>query len=496
MFAATLPGVSFRFLCCCIADEDLETDHIDAVKAFTQAGVDHRILVDMPEAPDPAEDGRRSAFCLLLLKALEGIKQGAFLWAGHNRKAWLKLGFVSWMNEPNLYLHVGLRIRVGVFADDTLVGYPKAVEEQYKAIKAEYSKLINIDSVSISPVLKFTGVQIERNRSQGTVTIHQYRYIEQLTEEYKGQFEKVDVPHGVSKEERHNFDNLKPAETKDLIDRGEYLKLLGKLVWPATMTRPDISFATNTLCGFVHSASRTHFQLGLNVVGYLAATPKLGITFGGRLQIPLGLSEMPESFEASCGLYIVHDSSWGTRARPMGGFVVMYMNGPIDWAANNLKIVPSSSHEAESAVAARAAKAGIFARELAKNNGRTVVGPTPALGDNKAHQTSVQQMGASARTRYYERAILLFKRAVLLLILNPLLVSTENMTADIFTKATDRNTFTKLRNAMMNVHGNLRQQLEASYVASTGRIRRNIGALFDTVTRHLGAETAATREKE
>ena len=35
VFAATLPGVSLRVLIACIADEDLETDHIDAVKAFT-----------------------------------------------------------------------------------------------------------------------------------------------------------------------------------------------------------------------------------------------------------------------------------------------------------------------------------------------------------------------------------------------------------------------------------------------------------------------------
>ena len=37
IFAATLPGCSMRFLFACIADEDLETDHVDAVKAFTQA---------------------------------------------------------------------------------------------------------------------------------------------------------------------------------------------------------------------------------------------------------------------------------------------------------------------------------------------------------------------------------------------------------------------------------------------------------------------------
>ena len=64
------------------------------------------------------------------------------------------------------------------------------------------------------------------------------------------------------------------------------------------------------------------------------------------------------------------------------------------------------------------------------------------------------------REQVRERAVLLFKRAVLLLILSPFLVPTSDMLADIFTKATERGTFTRLRNAMMNVHGPLRHRLQ------------------------------------
>ena len=74
VFAATLPGVSFRVLLVCIADENLETDHIDAVKAFTQADIDREVHVEMPEGFDTP------GYVLLLRKALEGIKQGANLW--------------------------------------------------------------------------------------------------------------------------------------------------------------------------------------------------------------------------------------------------------------------------------------------------------------------------------------------------------------------------------------------------------------------------------
>ena len=143
--------------------------------------------------------------------------------------------------------------------------------------------------------------------------------------------------------------------------------------------------------------------------------------------------------------------------------------------------MPDSSHEAESAQASRAAKAGTYTRMLLRNNGRVIVGATPCFGDNKANSVSSQQVGSTARTRYYERAVLLFKRAVLLRILSVILVTTDNMPADIFTKATDKATFTRMRNMMMNVHGPLRSALEKSFRAATGSLRRLLGSVYGTV---------------
>ena len=159
----------------------------------------------------------------------------------------------------------------------------------------------------------------------------------------------------------------------------------------------------------------------------------------------------------------------------------MFCNGAVDWSAGALKIVPGSVHEAESAQASRAAKATTYARMLLRNNGRKVVGPTPCFGDNKANFTSSQQVGSTARTRYYERAVLLFKRAVLLRILSTLHVGTNDMVADIFTKATDKPTFIRMRNMMMNVHGPLRMALEKSFRAATGSLRRLLGSVYGTV---------------
>ena len=134
--------------------------------------------------------------------------------------------------------------------------------------------------------------------------------------------------------------------------------------------------------------------------GYLVKTKYLGITFGGKIRIPIGLTEFPPHFERNRGLHTYHDSSFG-KPRPMGGFVVMYSNGPANWGAGYLKIVPKSTHEAESAIASRATKATCFIRQLIINNGLKLYGPTPMLGDNDALWPGRKEADCLCRRRYW-----------------------------------------------------------------------------------------------
>ena len=473
VFASTLAWVALRLLLCFITDEDLETDVIDAIKAFTQSDIDHELYCEMPEGFES------KGFVLLLFKALEGIRQGAHLWFQHNKAALTKLGFKSWTNEPNLYVHETLAIRVGVFVDDTLVGFHRNVKEQYLLIKEQYAKMVNIGESGITPVYRYVGMQITRNREQRTINIRQTKYIEELAAEYKDEIEARETPHGVSKEQRQAFDHLKPAEGKDLIDKGKYLKICGKIVWPATLTRPDISMQASHLSSFTQSAGEPHYSWGLWIIGYLYKTKDLGITYGGRIRIPPGLSTKPANFDENGGLYIIHDSSWGTRARPLGGFIIMYLNGAIDWSAKAVKLVPDSTLEAEQAQASRACKAGISVRMLLRSARRKLIGPTPMLGDNKAYFDGVQQDGATQRTRYYERALLLVKRAVLLLIMVPFLIGTDSMTADILTKPLEKSAFMRHRTIMMNLNGGLRAGLESGLIGASGSVRRVVERLCD-----------------
>ena len=49
VYAHSLPAVCFRLFVSILADEDLESDQIDAIKAFTQADLDRDLYCNMPE---------------------------------------------------------------------------------------------------------------------------------------------------------------------------------------------------------------------------------------------------------------------------------------------------------------------------------------------------------------------------------------------------------------------------------------------------------------
>ena len=157
----------------------------------------------------------------------------------------------------------------------------------------------------------------------------------------------------------------------------------------------------------------------------------------------------------------------------------MLCNGAIAWSAKDLTIIPTSTCEAETATGSRATKDTLFARELNIQNGRAISNSTSTLGDNKAMFDLIRHEGASVRTRFYERCTMFIKRAVLLLILRPYLVATEYMIADIFTKATDRGTYFKFRNVIMNMNGGLRANLERSLSAVHGAAARAVTRLMD-----------------
>ena len=448
VYAHSLPAVCFRLFVSILADEDLESDQIDAIKAFTQADLDRDLYCNMPEGFSIP------GHVLHLHKCLEGVKQGAHLWYKKNKWAMNKCGLTSDIAEPNLYVHETLQIIAAVVTDDVGVGFHHSVRTEYLAIRNEYAKLINIDSPGpdlTRPLTVFTGCELTRDRQARTITVTMRNYTQKLAVRYKGKFTLNDLPYAASKAKREELEAFRPSMDGNTIDKTEYLNALGSIGWPTVMVRCECMYAYSILASLSMGPTAAHLNAVMHMVGYLVATQELGLTYGGKLRVPLGLSDMPPWFEESRGLFTSTDSSWGKSTRPYGGHVVMRTNAALIWSSKAFKtVIPQSTAEAETAQASLATRDTLFLRRACEGIRRAVKGPTMLLGDNSAMNDLVKKDGTTSRSRYFERSTMLVKYAVLRLMIAVHLISTNDMMADIFTKAVDKDTFLRFRMWMFN----------------------------------------------
>lgn len=451
--APTLPGTCYRLFTSICAAEDLDTDHIDAVKAFTQSLLDAELYCAMPEGFEIP------GYVLKLRKALEGIKQGSHLWFQKNSWAWNKCGCVADAGEPNLYTHKTVKLLVAVFADDVAAGFASEAREDYLRIRCEYGKLIKIDSPSpdtIVPLSDFVGTEWERDRSRRMIKVTQKKYIFKVSNRFKGKYTLNDMPYRATKTGREFIEHIDKPSVADktsasVADQAEFFEVLGSIGWPACMTRPELAFIFSKLGSVSMAPTRQHLECGYHVIGYLANTPNVGLTYGGSLRVPPGLKNAPARFSENGGLYCVSDSSFGRSPRPHGGHVIMRANAAILWSSKRFKtVVPDSTAEAETLEGSRAAKAIMFVKNVLMGISRPAVGSLALLCDNEAMFKLVQSTVVSQRTRHFERAATLLRWSVLRLLVQPFLVGTDYMVADIFTKAVDQDTFYRLRDWLLN----------------------------------------------
>ena len=129
----------------------------------------------------------------------------------------------------------------------------------------------------------------------------------------------------------------------------------------------------------------------------------------------------------------------------------MRTNAAIQWSSKALKIVADSSAHAETAESSRCVKTLTFSKMVLSGAKRPTVGPTTVLGDNSAMHDMVVKEGSSSKSRHFERSTIFVKYMVLRMMVVCKLVSTAYMIADIFTKATDVDTFTRMRDSMRNI---------------------------------------------
>jgi histone deacetylase 1/2 len=102
-----------------------------------------------------------------------------------------------------------------------------------------------------------------------------------------------------------------------------------------TLTRPDLAFAVNRVCQYLHAPTTVHWTAVKRIIRYLKFTESTGLLI--RKKSPLIVSGFS-------------DADWaGSRddRRSTSGFVVFLGSNVVSWSARKQPTVSRSSTEAE-----------------------------------------------------------------------------------------------------------------------------------------------------
>jgi hypothetical protein len=174
----------------------------------------------------------------------------------------------------------------------------------------------------------FLGIEVAQNRD-GIVLTHE-KYANNLLQKLGMiQCKLATTPLSTS-------EKLFAAKGKPLgpTDTTHYRSIVGALHY-LTLTRPDLSFAFNKVCQYLHAPTKDHWSTVKRILRYLKSNTKIG------LSICRSNSLLMSAYSDADWVGCLDDR------RSTGGFVVFLGSNLISWSARKQPTVSGSSTEAE-----------------------------------------------------------------------------------------------------------------------------------------------------
>ena len=225
-----------------------------------------------------------------LLRPLYGTKQGANKWYQELKKFFLEIGFtVSISNEAVFYQIISADrfIIVGVATDDfTIVASSQSVANAFKTKLNNRFKIVDLGAINW-----LLSMSIVRDYTNRTISLGQEAFIEKVATRFDVHSMRPvstplepavdlspDAPHVSAK-------FLSPSE------KSRYREIIGSIMYPANMTRPDIMFSISTLSQHLEAPRTTHLKAANRVLSYLYATKNHRLVIGGKEPSVVGYSD-------------------------------------------------------------------------------------------------------------------------------------------------------------------------------------------------------------
>ncbi|XP_057969587.1 uncharacterized mitochondrial protein AtMg00810-like [Malania oleifera] len=276
------------------------------------------------QQPQGFMDPAHPTYVCKLHKALYGLKQAPRA-CFDQLSSWLsEYGFQVSKVDPSLFIFntPAATIFLLVYVDDLVItaSNSSAINTLIAAISKAFP-VRDLGNLSF-----FLGLEIDHTTAR--LFISQRKYINNLlTRSNMLQCKPMSSPMAASLK-------LSKFDSPDFDDPVLYKSLVGGLQY-LNFTQPDISFAVNKLCQFMHSPKLTHWSALKSVLRYLKGTINHGLFFTSH---------------SGLVLQAYSDADWGgcpDDHRSTSGFCIFLGNHLISWSSKKQKSVARSSTEAE-----------------------------------------------------------------------------------------------------------------------------------------------------
>ncbi|QRW26084.1 integrase core domain protein [Rhizoctonia solani] len=293
------------------------------------------------------------------------------------------------------------------------------------------SELLNIFNMrDLGPIRHFLGITFKRDRKQGIMHLNQTAYINSLAE-FAGLKDAypADTPLSPSVQ-LTRFEGTKPK-----FNYGTYI---GKLLYAALCTRPDIAFAVAHLAQFTSCYGPAHVTQIKRVIRYLLGTPTLGLTY----------RRSAEDF----GEIGYSDADWGSNLidrKSVSGHVFMLGGAAISWSAKKQATVALSTMEAEYMSLAHTCTQALWLRQFFEELHLYADAPTLILSNNIAALTLSVESQYHGRSKHIDIRHHFMRDIIEQRKVSTLYVPTHENLANAFTKALPAPQFRYLMRSIM-----------------------------------------------
>ena len=413
-FSPVVRLTTIRMLFAFAAEKDLDIVHWDVDSAFLQSNLTEEIYIKQPLGF--IQPGEEHKVCRLN-KAIYGLKQGSNAW---NNRLDLKLRSIR-LRRSRFDLCVYHHIRaekyliLAVFVDDIIVysNWPKV----FNFVKGQLFSTFSMKD--LGPVKKCFGIDVIRYREKGIIQLHQGEYIDSILKTFNMyECNSVSTP-------MEPGSMLKPADKNDPTFNDPsipYQNAVGAIMFLFQCTRPDLAYSISSISKFNTKYDSSHWSMIKRILRYLKATRDYKLTYI-RSRLPI---------------YGYTDASFASDLydpRSVCGYVFKLGKAAISWYSKRHPIIALSSTEAELYALTSGIQESIYLKNLATEL-RIQSRKTISIGcDNKSTINWIKNGNFSHRTKHIRVRRAFCKQRVIMKDIKISYVPTDQMLADILTKA-------------------------------------------------------------